>query len=74
MLYVGDTVEWRGCFNMHEPQLAVVIAIDIECYGHAEAGRSVLAVSWNKITREYVTVSLANGCWAYGNQIKRIEK
>ncbi len=71
MLKVGDTVSWRGSWGNDALQNAKVLEIDVDCDGGKD-GRSVTEVFWSKVTRHNVVVSLDNGHWAYGDQIKRV--
>lgn len=70
-LKVGDTVRHRGGFGYDSPTNAKVEAIDINCRG-GKHGDDVDEVDWSKVTRDNCVVSLDNGHWAYGNQIKPV--
>jgi len=72
MLKIGDTVRWRGCWGSDKSRNVVVEEIDVRCRGGKD-GDSVQSVPWELVTRENVVVGLANGNWAYGNQINRLE-
>ena len=70
-LKVGDTVNWRGSFGYDISHKAIVDGIEINVKGGKE-GDPVDEVDWSEVTRENCVVSLDNGHWAYGNQIKPI--
>lgn len=71
ILKVGDIVSWRGGWGSDAPKDAIVENIDVKCNG-TKNGVSVDSVEWDEVTRENVVVTLANGHWAYGNQIVEI--
>lgn len=71
-LKIGDSVIWRGTWGADPPKEAVVTGIELtegvrEKYGHA-----VETVFWTTVRDNRVVVSLDNGHWAYGEQIKPI--
>ncbi len=69
LLKVNDTVLWSGSFGTAGFKPAKVEAIDINCDGGKE-GDEADEVLWNDVTRDNVVVTLDNGHWAYGDQLK----
>lgn len=68
-LKVGDVVMWRGGFGDQEPVPAVVTTIEINT-GGSKYGTQVESAAWSAITDRDAVISLDNGHWAYGGQIK----
>ena len=56
---------------MDDPVKAKVEGIEINTRGGKE-GDEVDEVDWSKVTRDNCVVSLDNGHWAYGNQVKPV--
>lgn len=71
ILKVGDTVSWRGAWGIDPAKEAIIETIDVNCKG-SKSGTEVESVEWNEVTRKNVVISLDNGHWAYGDQIKEI--
>lgn len=67
-LHVGQAVEWSGGFGNEPYETAIVIAIELCQDGH-KYGQEVKSVLWQEISNK-VVVTLNNGHWAYGTQIK----
>jgi hypothetical protein len=68
MLRVGNAVEWRGGFGNDDAEIAYIKCIEICEYGQ-KYGMSVDSVPWQEVSNR-VVVTLENGFWAYGTQIK----
>lgn len=71
ILKVGDKVMWRGAWGTDAPKQAIVEEIETNCNG-TKSGISADSVEWNEVTDRNVVVTLDNGHWAYGNQLKEI--
>jgi hypothetical protein len=70
ILYVNDTVMWSGGFGNDPYKPAKIISIDF-CKKGEKYGDEVQEIEWNKV-KEHAVVTLDNGHWAYGSQIKRM--
>lgn len=70
ILRVGDTVTWAGAWGRQESRRARVTQIDLVEPGDKH-GESVTAVPWSAVERE-VVVTLDNGHWAYGYQLRHV--
>ena len=68
-LKVGVKVMWSGAWGRQAPVETVVTAIEKDCEG--KQGTEVDFVDWNNCEDDSVIVTLDNGHWAYGYQIKR---
>ncbi len=69
-LKINDEVSWRGSYGSDAPKTAKVIGIEVNCV--KKSGIEVRSVNWNKVDNRSVIVTLDNGHWAYGTQIKPI--
>jgi hypothetical protein len=74
-LKVGDKVMWCGGWNTHEPKEATVESMEL-CAVGSKYGKDVQSVAWETIEKgnRSITATLDNGHWAYGYQLKPIEK
>jgi len=74
-LTVGDKVMWRGAWNTEPPKKVTVESIEL-CPVGKKHGSDVQSVAWNTIDggKRNVVVTLDNGHWAYGYQLKPIKK
>lgn len=70
-LAVGDPVRWRPMWGFGPEQLDPVEVVGIEV-----AGKPVDRVAWSIVTGwdGGVVVDLANGKWAYGDQLAPVEE
>lgn len=68
LLQIGDTVLWRGAWGDWPEREAVVM--DIQYTKGAKHGLPVEAIPWAVVKGRDCTVSLDNGYWAYGHQIR----
>lgn len=65
---VGDTVMWRGGFGSFAPVPAVVESIEQTTERRSKyGGKQVTEAAW--ANKDYLLVDLANGHWAYGEQL-----
>jgi hypothetical protein len=73
-LKIGDKVMWRGAWNTEPPKEATVVSMEL-CANGTKYGKEVKSVAWETIenAKRSVTVSLDNGHWAYGYQLKPIK-
>ena len=71
-LTVGDTVSWCGAWGADNPMQTVVTGIEITKGG--KYGDKVGHVHWSQVFGRNVVVSLDNGHWAYGGQLRRNEE
>ena len=71
ILKIGDKVMWRGAWGKDPAEEAIIDGIEL-CPVGAKYGDAVESVSWNDVKNGNVVVSLDNGHWAYGHQIKQI--
>jgi len=71
ILKVGDTVLWRGTYGTEPAEPAEVIGIQRDCVD--KYGKAVSELPWAQATSRTVIIDLANGHWAYGNQLERIQ-
>ena len=69
MLKIGDTVLWKGGFGSDGEKEAVVEYIEANCVN--KSGDEVDSVEWDKVKGRSLIVSLDNGHWAYGEQIRK---
>lgn len=71
ILKVGDEVMWSGSWGRDVAKTAIVEDIEL-CEGRSKYGVPVDSVAWDGVSNQTVniTVSLNNGHWAYGHQIK----
>lgn len=70
-LNVGDTIFWSGGWGSDEYHRAIVEDIQVDCEG--KYGDAVQFVSWLDIELPHcrsVIVTMDNGHWAYGFQIR----
>lgn len=72
ILKIGDKVMWRGAWGKDPAEEAIIEGIEL-CLDGAKYGDAVESVSWNDVKNGNVVVSLDNGHWAYGHQIKQIK-
>jgi hypothetical protein len=73
VLSIGDIVSWSGSFGTAPARPAKVTHLEITS-GHREKyGTPVDAVAWTTVRDNRVLVSLDNGSWAYGEQIRPLE-
>ena len=70
-LKVGDTVIHRGGFGYDAPKKAKIEGIEVNTHGSKE-GDDVDECNWSEVTRDNCVVSLDNGHWAYGSQVKPV--
>jgi hypothetical protein len=68
ILKIGDKVMWRGAPS----EEAIIEGIEL-CLDGAKYGDAVESVTWSDVKDGNVVVSLDNGHWAYGHQIKKIK-
>ena len=71
-LRIGDTILWAGSWGNEPYKEATIETIEIDCE-HGE-GSKVSSVDWEAVVDRTVTVVLDNNHWAYGFQIKPLEK
>jgi len=69
ILFVGDTVSWKGAWGTQPAEDVVVDHIEINCKN--KCGTPVTEFPWSGINDRTVIVNLTNGSWAYGNQISK---
>jgi len=69
VLNVGDKVLWKGTFGMDDEKEVTVEYIEANCVN--KSGDEVDSVEWSQVKDRTVIVSLTNGHWAYGNQIRK---
>lgn len=74
LLKVGDKVMWSGSWGKDPAKEAIVEDIEL-CEVGKKYGRPVSSVAWEGVLNRSVnvTVSLDNGHWAYGYQLKPIK-
>jgi hypothetical protein len=69
-LRVGDKVRWRGNWGTGGSMVVEVVSIE-----HVESGEkfgeNVEEIDWDKVADEIV-VTLDNGHWAYGYQLRPV--
>jgi len=70
ILEIGDVVSWRDNYGKEEPKNVTVKTITLY-YGDKEV--SLEEFPWSGIDGDSIIVSLENGKWAYGSQIKRVD-
>ena len=72
MLRVGDMVLWFP-FGSLESNETTVRSIEVDCGGE-KTGRQVNEVSWEDVHKlGHCVITLSNGRWAFGYQIKPME-
>lgn len=71
-LKIGDKVMWRGAQGKEPAEEAIIKGIQLCAVGE-KYGKDVKTVSWSTVDHEKVVVTLTNGHWAYGHQIKQIK-
>lgn len=70
---VGDTVMWRGSWGSEKPEPAVVTSLTVtETSRDKHGGVEVEEVDEELVIQNRVLFSLANGHWAYSDQISTI--
>ena len=69
-LRVGDIVRWSGAWGSQAPILARVVGIDATETPGEKYGRDVDAIEWARVFENRAVLSLANGHWCYGYQVK----
>lgn len=67
-LKIGDKVLWRGGFGSDPAKVATIESIEVTNGG--KYGDQVDEVDWSKVKGRNVVVDLAEGNWAYGEQIR----
>jgi hypothetical protein len=70
VLRVGDTVIWLGAWGSEKEQNAVVTEIEKTAAARQKYGEPVRELPWSEVERSVVTLS--NGHWAYGFQLRRL--
>lgn len=71
-LKIGDKVMWRGAWGKEPAEEAIIDGIEL-CPDGGKYGDAVESVTWSTVKNGGVVVSLDNGHWAYGHQIKQIK-
>lgn len=72
MLTVGDTVNWSNGWGMDFPKKAKVTSIEETDEVREKYGKDVQQIPWSR--KDYCTVDLDNGHWAYGEQIEPLQE
>lgn len=69
-LHVGDPVEWRGGFGTQPPMIATVSGIEQTAGPGQKYGTDVTELAWPDVLAGFAVVSLTNGHWCYGHQLR----
>lgn len=69
-LHIGDPVEWRGSWGAAAPAIAVVTEIEHTSRSGDKYGKAVESLDWPTVMSGRAVVTLANGAWAYGYQLR----
>lgn len=69
-LHVGDPVEWRGGFGAYAPAIATVAAIEKVDRPGQKYGTDVPELGWPDVLAGFAVVTLTNGHWSYGYQLR----
>ena len=69
-LKIGDQVLWRGGFGMDDQRFAEVVGLTVTEDEREKYGKDVEEVEWEEVLSNHCVVSLDNGHWAYGEQIR----
>jgi hypothetical protein len=69
VLEIGQEVLWSGSWGIDSPVKTVVT--DIE--DHTDYDSPLESVEWERLNNRDIIVTLENGHWAYGDQIKKIK-
>jgi hypothetical protein len=67
-LKIGDRVNWRGAWGTEATQVVTVVSMEVNCV--EKYGMEADEVEWSECFDRSVVVTLDNGHWAYGNQLK----
>jgi len=70
MLRVGDPVRWRGAWGSEPEKIARVKNMEVTDHPREKYGMDAEEVSWDVVFENRVVVSLDNGHWAYGEQLR----
>lgn len=69
-LHIGDPVEWRGNFGTAAPMIATVSGIERVDRPGAKYGTDVTELAWPDVLAGFAVVTLSNGHWSYGYQLR----
>ena len=69
LLRIGDTVRWRGAWGHDPERRATITAIEWVEPGQKYGDPHITAMPWAEV-RVHAVVTLDNGHWAYGDQIR----
>jgi hypothetical protein len=72
LLKIGDTVLWSGSWGSKPYVETKVTSIEVNCVN--KHGADANEVEWDKVVDKSVMVTLENGHWAYGYQIKPLNE
>lgn len=70
VLQVGDAVMWRGNFGTSVPAVARVVALEVTAEPREKYGEPASSAPWALVFANRVVVTLDNGTWAYGEQLR----
>lgn len=65
---VGDEVLWAGAWASEPYKKAKIVAMEINCGGD-KYGQEVQSATWKEVIEDGI-VTLDNGHWSYGYQLK----
>ena len=71
-LHVGDIVLYRPGFGSDTPRLAIVQGLTVTAEPRSKYGEDATAVTLDQIRKNRVVFDLADGHWAYSEQIDGI--